>query len=158
PYPNAAPAFDSQPIETATVGQPYRYQAAAHDPDGTIVSYVLHTGPKGLVVDPASGLVRWTPDVASPALATIVLQVYDARGGHATQEFIIAVTGTNRPPALDPIPVQFLGQEGQPLEIVIQAADPENDRLVYWADGLPPGAVFDPTRHVLAWAPGSDSA
>ena len=35
-----------------------------------------------------------------------------------------------------------LRQEGQPLGITVNATDPENDPLVYWADNLPAGAVF----------------
>src|SRR5262249_45731965 len=36
--------------------------------------------------------------------------------------------------------------------------DAEGDSLTYWADNLPPGAVFDPSRHTLTWTPGSQAA
>ena len=50
------------------------------------------------------------------------------------------------------------GQEGQPLGITVNATDPENDPLVYWADNLPAGAVFDPAERTLTWTPGASQA
>ena len=60
--PNHAPAFTSTPPTDAVIGQPFSYQATASDADGNAIIYYVLTGPKGLVVDPATGLVQWTPD------------------------------------------------------------------------------------------------
>src|SRR5262249_54268292 len=35
----------------------------------------------------------------------------------------------------------------------VHAVDPDNDPLSYWVDGLPGGAIFDPTNHTLTWTP-----
>ena len=74
PAPNADPVFDSPPVTTATAGQPYQFQVAAHDPNGYSLGYLLVRGPAGMTVDPATGLVTWLPTVASPALAPVVLR------------------------------------------------------------------------------------
>src|SRR5262249_4532117 len=137
---------------------PYRYQARAHDPDGVSLSFVLYSGPKGMVVDAATGLVSWSPMASSPASAPVILQVYDARGGRATQEFTLAGAGGNRAPAFGAGPAQVEGQEGQPLEIAVPATDADGDPLTYRVEGLPPGATFDPTEGLLSWTPGSQSA
>ena len=39
------------------------------------------------------------------------------------------------------------------MTVAVHANDPEGDRLVYWADGLPGGAIFDPDRQTLTWTP-----
>src|SRR6185436_4224861 len=155
--PNAAPVFDSQPVTQATAGEPYTYAAQSHDPDGgTTLSYLLYRAPAGMQVDAATGAVTWSPTAASPAVAPIVLQVYDARGGRATQQWTVQVAGGNRAPELAEIPSQIEGREGEPLEIALAATDPEGDALAAVADNLPPGAVFE--QQVLRWTPGPRAA
>src|SRR5262249_54217740 len=43
-------------------------------------------------------------------------------------------------------------------QLAIGATDADGDPLVYWADNLPPGAVFDPVQHQLTWTPGFPGA
>lgn len=47
-------------------GKYYRYQIAASDPDGDVLSFELKEGPEGMTVDPSSGLITWevSPDDA----------------------------------------------------------------------------------------------
>jgi hypothetical protein len=153
PYPNADPIFDSEPITTATAGEPYQYQAAAHDPNDSTLTYFLYKGPAGMTVDPTSGLLTWSPGVNSPATVPVTLQVYNLRGGSATQEFTVGVAGVNAAPVFDALAPQISGQEAQPLQISVNATDTDGDRLVYWADHLPAGASFDPVQHILNWTP-----
>src|SRR5262249_44960206 len=77
---------------------------------------------------------------------------------HTTQQYSITVSGVNLPPVFDALPQSFQGQEGQSLTVSIHAADAENDPLVYWADNLPPGAVFDGSSQTLTWLPGPKQA
>src|SRR5262249_29465223 len=96
--PNSAPGFDSPPVETAAANQLYEDQVIAHDPDGDHMGYVLAGGPSRMTVDPDTGLIQWTPEATSPAQAAVVVEVFDARGGHATQSFAIAVAGVHPSP------------------------------------------------------------
>src|SRR5205085_1283737 len=80
PYPNAAPIFDSTPSTQAKVGESYRYEAHAIDRDGLIAAYVLLSGPEGMSVDFATGVVTWEPQAGASAQAQAVLRAYDARG------------------------------------------------------------------------------
>src|SRR5262249_3638641 len=75
-----------------------------------------------------------------------------------TQEFTVSTAGVNRAPVFDPIPAQLQGREGQLLEVPVSASDADGDHLVYWADHLPPGAVFDVARRTLMWTPDGRSA
>jgi hypothetical protein len=61
PPPNRPPIFTSTPVVDAYIGQPYRYDADAIDPDGDILDYGLLHGPDGLTIDSETGLVNWTP-------------------------------------------------------------------------------------------------
>src|SRR5207244_11376703 len=110
PYANAAPVFQSTPITTATVGQPYQYQVSATDPNGSPISYVLNSGPIGMSIDAASGLLGWTPTAGSPAQAAVVVQAYNVRGGQTTQQFNITVSGVNLPPVFSTLPSKFQGK------------------------------------------------
>jgi YD repeat-containing protein len=155
---NVAPVIDSTPVTTATVGQDYQYQVVAHDVNNSALSYLLYSGPAGMTIDAHTGLVTWTPTIASPAQAAVVLEVFNSRGADAQQQFTVAVAGVNGAPVFDPLEATIHGQEGQPLWITVNATDPQNERLVYWADNLPAGAVFDPAEQTLTWTPGANQA
>ncbi len=155
---NEAPVFVTSPVTTATVGQEYQYQAIGFDPDGDQLSYLLDGGPAGMTVDPATGLLTWTPTLSSPALAQVVLQVYDSSGTPATQAFIVQVPGVNPPPAFNGLPAEVDGKEGAPLTLVVHATDPSGDLLAYFASNLPPGAAFDPTQQTFSWTPAFGAA
>ena len=62
------PAITSTPITTATINQPYQYQATANGPG---VTWSLVSGPAGMAIGATTGLVTWTPSAAgtSPDIA-----------------------------------------------------------------------------------------
>ena len=155
---NLAPIFDTTPVTTAAVGQPYTYQASAHDPDGVGLAYILYRGPAGMTVDAATGLVSWLPTGDSPADAAVILDVYDTRGGRASQDFTVAVAGGNHSPQFAPVASTIYGAEGTQLSIVATATDDDGDPLFYWAENLPPFATLNSATGVLSWMPGYESA
>ena len=155
---NEPPVFITNPTTTAMVGQQYRYQAIGFDSDGDQLSYVLDVAPAGMTVDPASGLVTWTPTSTSPTQAQVVLQVYDSAGTPATQAFTIKVQGVDTAPVFIGLPGQVQGLAGQALSVPVQATDPQNVPLVFWADNLPPGATFDAGTHEMEWTPAFSAA
>ncbi len=155
---NVAPVFDSDPVEDTEVGEQYVYHAEAHDPDGTVVIYMLYEGPHGMTVDPLTGLVEWSPTATASARTSVVVHAYDSRGGRGTQQFVIDVAGGNHEPLLAPLPAVVEVNEGELLEIVLSADDPDGDVLLAGANNLPPGARFDATQRVLSWIPGNNAA
>ncbi len=58
---NNPPQFIGTPIEHGKVGEEYRYHAEAVDPDGDSVVYSLLNPPMGVIIDPATGHMTWTP-------------------------------------------------------------------------------------------------
>ena len=155
--PNAAPVFDSQPVTEAVAGQVYTYQAQAHDPESTALVFILYQGPTDMTVDPYTGLVSWSPTPESPAEVSVILDVYDNLGARSSQQYTLDVDGGNRQPQLGALPETITGAEGLPLEINVYATDPDGDPLIYLADNLPPGAVFDAAQHRFTWTPGYEA-
>ncbi len=149
----SAPVFDSQPATSVTAGATYTYHAVAHDPDGSTPGFVLGDGPAGMTVDPVTGLVTWKTPATSPATVTVDLFAYDPSGSYTIQHFPIQVAGGSVPPVIAPLPSEESGKEGQPLLIPVSATDPDGRPLSYWAGGLPGGASFDPTTHIMLWQP-----
>jgi hypothetical protein len=63
---------------TATVGQLYRYDVDAADPDvGDSVTYTLSTAPMGMIIDAGTRLIQWTPKLAQIGAQHITIEVRD---------------------------------------------------------------------------------
>ncbi|MBK1717696.1 RHS repeat-associated core domain-containing protein, partial [Thiocystis violacea] len=87
PPPNDAVRIISTPPTSATVGQPYQYDVEATDTLGRSLSYSLMVAPVGMNIDPASGLIAWTP--TSPDDANVSVNVGNGAGSLVTQSFVI---------------------------------------------------------------------
>jgi len=157
PTVNVPPVINSDPISEATAGTAYSYQIAATDPDGAVLSYVFLSAPSGMSVN-ATGLVNWTPTAQSAAQTSVVLRVYDSRGGYATQAFVIEVTGGNFAPVLSTLTGDISAREGFGIVIPVTAFDPEGHALSVWVDNLPSGAAYDAATGAIVWMPGYESA
>ncbi len=97
------------------------------------------------------------PTQAATPKTRFELRAYDARGAFERQVWTVDVTGANRAPIIAPVE-DVLATEGDLIEIPISAFDPDGDRLFYFADNLPPGAVFDSFGQTLRWRPGGNDA
>ena len=84
-----APRITSVAPTQAVVGQQLSYQATAWGQDGALI-WSLNKAPDGMSIDPASGLLTWTP--TEPGTYDVSIQASDANGS-ATQEWQITVTG-----------------------------------------------------------------
>ena len=158
PTANQRPVFESTPLTTATIGEAYQYQLVARDPDGTALFYFLEAGPAGMQVDSLSGLITWLPDERAQAATGVLVSAYDARGGRATQSFVIDVGAGNRAPLVGTLPKQIDGVEGQLIRFILPVVDLDGDQLAAWVDGLPPGASLDPRSLTFTWTPDFYSA
>jgi len=150
---NHAPAFDTDPPLQAQVGTPFTYDANASDADGHTIAYHLLTGPTGMTIDAASGMVSWNVAAGTVAEVPVVIQAFDTRGAVALQRFVLTVAGGNRAPAFIAMPTEMTGREGDTLALTVVAVDPEQAPLTLWADHLPPGAVFDAATRTFTWTP-----
>jgi hypothetical protein len=95
---NRQPVISSKPSTTAAIGIAYIYDVKATDPDKDALAYSLLESPPGMVIDPSSGRVSWTP--MARGNFTVKVKVSDGKGGEAVQEFRITVLD-RLPPALE---------------------------------------------------------
>src|SRR5207248_1040019 len=79
----APPTISGNPTPQATIGQPFTYQPTATDPDGpaSALTYLLYSGPSGMLVSAITGVATWTPPAGSPAEVPVTMFVFDGRGG-----------------------------------------------------------------------------
>lgn len=96
-----APVFSSVAPVTATVAAAYGYPVQAFDLDpGDSLAFSLDLAPAGMTIDPASGLIAWTPQVDQTGPTAVTVRATDSTGLSATQDFTIEVA-----PAVDDLAV-----------------------------------------------------
>ncbi len=162
---NRPPAIDPPiPDQLTSEGQLLTFTVTASDPDvGDTLTYsaVLGNGsplPDGAVLDSNTGVFSWTPNYDQAKVYYLNFAVTDKIGARATQSDVkIAVSDTNRPPVLNPIPDQATN-EGVLLTFTVTASDPDGDTITYSAalsggSSLPEGATLDANTGVFNWIP-----
>ncbi len=93
------PTIISTPITSATEGSAYQYLVSATDPNlGTLI-FSLDLAPAGMVIDPISGLITWTPTISQAGASfSVSVRVTDAINLFTKQSFSVAVARINHPP------------------------------------------------------------
>ncbi len=74
---NLAPVFRTSPVTSAVPNEIYAYDADAFDPEGAILTYTLATAPTNMTINPATGLVKWTPSISQLGNHNVVISVTD---------------------------------------------------------------------------------
>ena len=90
PAANRAPTITSTPITTIIVDELYTYNVNATDPDGDTLTYSLTTNPPGMTIDPATGVINWTPNSGQIGDNNVTVEVSDGKKS-TTQSFTITV-------------------------------------------------------------------
>jgi hypothetical protein len=163
---NRAPNLLQPPDVMAGEGYPTSQEIQAEDPDGDVVSFRLLSGPiyASVTSGPselgrAFGAVTFTPGYSDAGMANVTVGARDAIAETA-RSFSVMVRETNRPPALA-LPATLAGPEGEPLEFIAAAPDPDGQIPSLDATGLPAGASFVDLMNGTAafrWAPGFNQA
>ncbi len=155
---NQPPAITSTAPTTATEGQPYAYPVEAEDldsVDGDTLEFSLPIGPEGAAIDPASGLLSWTPTLEQAGDHPVTVRVEDVAGLFDEQEFTITVANTNQPPTITSTPLT-VGFANTLYSYDVDASDPDtalSDTLTYSLTESPVGASIEPGSGVLSWTP-----
>ncbi|MDX1929688.1 MAG: putative Ig domain-containing protein [Pirellulaceae bacterium] len=140
--PNRQPLATSTPPQDATSATPLNYRFTAVDPDGDNLVYSVVSGPSGLSIDAATGVLTWTPTTAQIGTVAVTLKASDPLGAAAVQSFLIDVRGANRAPSIDSVASQTLAQGGLYRYDVI-ASDPDREPLLYELRSGPQGMTID---------------
>jgi RHS repeat-associated protein len=151
---NVPPVITSEPPTQASVAAAYSYAVRATDADNDPLTFSLTAGPAGMTVNPATGLIQWTPTAAQVGPQAVVLRVDDGRGGFALQSFtaVVAATAPNLPPAITSVPPQA-ATVGQAYQYAVTATDPDGDPVHFALTAAPAGMSIDANTGLLQWAP-----
>jgi uncharacterized protein (TIGR03437 family) len=83
------PVITSKPLAvSASAGQSYLYIATATNPNGGLLNYSLASGPAGMTIDSATGVVHWT---ASFVPQRVKIVVTDGKGGKVVNGYVAPV-------------------------------------------------------------------
>ncbi|MCZ7637964.1 MAG: lamin tail domain-containing protein [Verrucomicrobia bacterium] len=155
-----------EPVSLQSVEEltPFSLALVARDPDTPpqTLTFTLVSGPGGLQIHPATGLLTWTPTEAQgPNSYNVVVRATEAgpAGRSSTLTFSIVVSERNEAPTLAAVP-DFTVAEGTTLTFTGVAADTDlpPQRLTFSLEGAaPPGASVDPDTGVFTWRIGDDA-
>ena len=87
---NSPPTIVSSP-PTSIEGTKYIYQVKANDPDNDPITFTLKSGPKGMTIDPKSGLLQWQIRAEDKGTHTIEIEVSDNEGAKSYQQYSLAI-------------------------------------------------------------------
>ena len=91
--PNFPPKIISEP-EAKIEGGKFRYTVKAEDPDGDPVEFALKDAPKGMSIDPKTGLITWDFDEKDAGEYKIEIIASDTEGAKSVQVLTLTIPGT----------------------------------------------------------------
>ncbi|MDP3703827.1 MAG: FG-GAP-like repeat-containing protein, partial [Candidatus Omnitrophota bacterium] len=156
---NHAPSL--APIDPQTVDElePMSIQLSAQDEDlGDVLTFGSVNQPSGSTLNSSSGLFQWTPgpiqgnDPQGFLDYPVTFTVTDL--AHATDEedVTIRVLHRNHAPIFTPVGSKTVA-EGQLLQFVLAASDPDGDPVTVSDVEVPDGAAFDDATRTFRWTP-----
>lgn len=155
---SSTPVLLNPPIDDACVGRIYEHNPGAYDPDGDSLSYELiacagefgelisgYTFPNGVSIDPVTGTLTWDSPQQQGEY-NFAIRIVEWRrlgpGLYAPVGFMIrdmqvtVLPCDNNPPIVETID-EICVEVGDTLEFLVQAWDPDGDRVTLTATGGP---------------------
>ncbi len=154
---DTAPVFATNP-ESATVaeGQLLTLPVTATKEEGDALTYTAQNLPAGATLDPATGVLSWTPQPGQAANYSV--QVTAGDGSLSSTDTVdITVTHTNFPPVFVPLLPQY-AREAAPVQFTVVADDVDGAPLLYDLVNPPSGATVNAMTGVFNWTPGYGTA
>ncbi len=144
---NLNPVILSSPLHAVKLGQ-LSYQVIALDGDEDPLTYRLLAAPSGMTIS-ATGLIDWLPTASQLGPHEIAIEVLDARGGRASQSFLLAVFD-NQDPVITSQPIVAAQVNSQYLYQVI-VTDSIDDLLAFQLIDAPLGMTIHPSSGRIQW-------
>ncbi len=135
--------FESSPNLVAAVTVPYTYDAQTDQESEPGLVYQLDVAPAGMTIDPATGLIQWTPVAAQAGETPVTIRATNVAGSVEFQSFTII---THPEPVLLEVGNQTV-DEGFLLDVQLIVEDAEvGDTFTFELIGaVPDGAAIDNT-------------
>jgi len=93
--PNSPPKILSEPNSRIEGGK-FIYVILAEDPDGDSIEFTLKNAPKGMTIEPATGLISWDFDENDLGEHSIEIAVSDSEGAKSTQTLNLNITSESQ--------------------------------------------------------------
>ncbi|WP_249070113.1 putative Ig domain-containing protein [Argonema antarcticum] len=151
-----SPKITSTPSKNAATGNQYRYTPTVSNPDNDFLVFTLDSSPAGMVIDPATGTIVWTPTADSGNTQEVALTVIGSRSGSNTQNYTLAINPTNTPPQILSNAVTN-ATVGRIYRYKVAAKDIDGDLLTYSLANYPAGMKIDAESGVIEWTPSTSS-
>lgn len=151
---NEPPVISSNPPVSSRVGQAYRYQVVADDPESGALTYRLGQAPAGMTISAGNGSLEWTPAQADAGAQPVAIDVSDPQGATTRQAFMLEVTTDNAPPSITSRP-SSVALVGETYSYQLVATDPENEALTYALQSGPSGMTLS-SGGLVQWNPGEN--
>ncbi len=148
--PNAPPVWtDPGPLDHQE-GESVSITLLATDPNGNAVSYTSTPLPPGLTLASATGRITGTLDYTAAAGSPYTIVATADDGTHTTdQSFDWTVANVNRAPVwVDPGAQS--SAEGDAVNLVLMASDPDAESVTFGATGLPGGLGLNATTGLIS--------
>lgn len=88
--PNSPPIITSEPMPRVEDGK-FSYTIRAEDPDGDPTEYTLKNAPRGMTLEPATGLITWEYGEADAGEYIVEIIVTDPEGAKASQTLTVNI-------------------------------------------------------------------
>lgn len=156
--PNAEIKITSEAKVTAVVGTTYSYDIAVLEETG--LKFELLEAPEGMMIDPESGLISWTPtaDQAGSQEVRVKVSSVDDPDVSASQEFTVSVN-VKTPANIDPQITSAASNSAKVNELYtysVEATDENSgDVLTYSLEQFPEGMSIDAATGIITWIPSS---
>jgi len=156
PEPNQAPSISGSPATTVTVGNPYRFQAQASDPEGDSLTFAIQNLPNWASFNGATGVLSGTPGSAAVGTTSgIEISVSDGEFTASLAPFSIQVNAevtVNTAPVIGGTPATSVA-EGSAYGYTPIASDADGDTLSFSIQNLPIWANFNSATGTLSGVP-----
>ncbi|MBA7516051.1 hypothetical protein ES705_08096 [subsurface metagenome] len=132
---NQVPVITSIPITAVEVGETYTYYVNATDPDGDTLAYTLALKPKGMTINSATGLVKWTPTKIGNY--HIIVKVSDG-DLDITQSFTIVVSDESpgyTPPCPTPVTLTKIVVVPKVMTLFVKQSETIVSVTAHYSDG-----------------------
>jgi hypothetical protein len=153
---NQSPNIDPFTVPGASEGAAFTLDFDATDPDGPGATWSLANQPAGMTINPATGVVSWTPSETQggQTFTGIQVTVADGAGGFDTETWSVTVDETNEVPVISNPSVPG-ASEGQPFTVDFDATDADipAQTLTFSLIGAPAGMTINATTGVISWTP-----
>ncbi len=156
------PVITNPGDQTSAEGDAVSLPIVATHPTGGVLTYSAEGLPADLTIDPATGLISGTLSCESAGTPSVTVTATDGIDV-VSETFVWTVTEACDPPLpIGPPLVENPGPqtnaEGAIVSLQIVASDPDNNDVVYNAEGLPPGLTISALTGAISGSPTFDSA